>query len=189
MLLLSSHIPLICRIFLLMDNPTIGTISVVTVTNTQQSGKRPATNTVKTASAINEISHVSEQAGSSLPYKSLHIVNYSPRKQSLCFGGRQKIGLQSPSIHCHPFIKFISALWCALMHFPRCVKPQIHLSPSRSQGNDSGWCTACRLFQLPGLNSSFPTSTHFLFPPHFLEAVTFKMTWGMTMSGWNNIKP
>lgn len=45
---------------------------------------------------------------------------------------------------------------------------------NHSQENDSGWHTACQLFQFPGLNSSFPISSNFLFSPHFLEACYFQ---------------
>lgn len=89
---------------------------------------------------------------------------------------RQKIWLQSPSKHCHFFheVYFISIMYIHVFSFPMCVKSQIHLSLSHSQENGTGWYTICWLFPFLELNSSFPTSSHFLFPFHFHEACYFQ---------------
>lgn len=71
-------------------------------------------------------------------------------------------------------VYFISIMYIHVSSFSRCVKSQIHLSLSHSQKNGTGWYTICWLFPFLGLNSSFPTSSHFLFPSHFHEACYFQ---------------
>ena len=76
-------------------------------------------------------------------------------------------------VYALPFLHkvYFRSMMCSsiFLPFPRCVKSQIHLSPSHSQENDSGWHTACRLFHFPGLNLSFPTSSYCLLTPSSLS--------------------